>query len=56
MSTDDLKRLAEQDRMRDERGAIVDGVRMSFDSASPEELKREAERELTAVRKDMRAE
>lgn len=56
VSTEDLKRLNQLDRERAERFSILDEMRAAFKDVSPEELEREAERALTEVRAEMRAE
>lgn len=56
VSTEDLKRLNQLDRERAERFSILDEMRAAFEDVSPEELEREAERALTEVRAEMRAE
>ncbi len=56
VSTEDLKRLDRLDRERAERFSVIDEVRQAFAGVPDEEIERETDRALTAVRAEMRAE
>ncbi len=56
VSTDDLRRLDQLDAERAERFAVIDEMRAAFRGVPVEEIEREAERALTEVRAEMRAE
>jgi prevent-host-death family protein len=50
VSTDDLARLAQFDRQRAERFAVIDDVRAAFSDVSDEEIERETDRILAKNR------
>ena len=50
VSPEDLKRLSQWDRERDERFAVIDRMRAAFADVPPEEIEREADRSVTAAR------
>lgn len=56
VSTEDLKQLARLDAQRAERRRLVEAMREPFPGVPPEELEREAERAIAAVRAQKRAE
>jgi len=54
VSPEDLKRLSQWDRERDERFAVIDRMREAFADVPPEEIEREAERSVAAARERRR--
>jgi prevent-host-death family protein len=50
VSPDDLRRLQELDKRRDADFAIVEKMRKAFEGIPPEEIERETDRALAAVR------
>ena len=56
VSAEDLRRLDDLDRRREQRFAVIDEVRASFQGVSPRELEHEAAAALASVREEMRYE
>ncbi len=54
VSTEDLKRLNQLDRERDERFALLDDLRAPFKDIPAEEIEQEVERVLAEVRAEAR--
>lgn len=54
VSTDDLERLSQLEREREERFAVIDRMREAFADMSPEEIEREAERTVAEARERIR--
>ena len=54
VSAEDLKRLSQWERERDERFAVIDRMREAFKDVPPEEIAREAERSVAAARERRR--
>lgn len=50
VSTEDLERLRQFDRQREEDLRVVGEIRAAFESTSPEEIEREAERAIAQGR------
>lgn len=56
VSAEDVGRLNRLDQERAERFKVIDEMRAAFKDVPPEEIEREADRALTEVRAEMRAE
>jgi prevent-host-death family protein len=54
ISADDLARLSQLEREREERFAVIDRMREAFNDVPPEEIEREAARSVAAARERLR--
>jgi prevent-host-death family protein len=54
VSAEDLQRLIQWEREREERFAVIDRMREAFKDVPPEEIEREADRSVAAARQRLR--